>query len=77
MRDRKSDAHRRIAQSQSAVPLTPDTVVHHKNEDKSDNSPGNLETKSRARHTADHNRARPLSRLRKSLRLDDSSGRIY
>lgn len=41
----------------------PGEVVHHKNEDKRDNSYGNLEKKTGGKHTADHHVLLPLVRL--------------
>lgn len=71
MRDRKSDAHMQV------VPAGPGMVRHHRNEDKGDNRPENLEVKPRAEHTADHNRARSLSRLRKSLTMHTRGEKLY
>ena len=64
MRDRSIDIHRTIA----GVPPGDPRVVHHRDEDKTNNSPANLEPEDRAAHTAAHNKARGLSKLRKALR---------
>ena len=64
MRDRPTDIHRTIAGM-----LPGDSrIVHHRDEDKTNNSPANLEPEDRAVHTAAHNKARGLSKLRKALR---------
>jgi hypothetical protein len=52
-------------------------VRHHKNEDKTDNSKGNLEVVSRGKHTADHNRSRGLSKLRKALTMHARGEKLY
>lgn len=70
MRDRKSDtAHRRIAEQLTGRPLGPDEIVHHKDEDKTNNTGPNLEVEARGDHTTRHNKTRGLGRLRKALRL--------
>lgn len=69
MRDRQSDTHhRRVAEAKIGRKLQPHEVVHHVNEDKTDDSPTNLQPEGRGPHTTHHNRTRPLSRLRQSLR---------
>lgn len=77
MRDRKSDAHRAIAERKIGRKLQPTEVVDHLNEDKSDNSPANLEPKQRGAHTAQHNRGRGLSKLRAALRMHQEGKKIY
>ena len=74
MRDRKNDQHRRTATRAAGRPLDPNEIVHHKDEDKANNDPSNLTVEDRAAHTARHNKARGLSRLRKSLRLTQGKG---
>lgn len=51
MRDRKSDAHRRIASTRLGRPLRKDEDVDHLNEDKSDNSPANLRVRTHSEHS--------------------------
>ena len=78
MRDRSSDtAHRRAAEAKLGRRLQPDEVVDHLNEDKADNSPSNLVTKSRSVHTTEHNRTRGLSKLRASLRMVREKKKLY
>ncbi len=78
MRDRKSDtAHRRAAEVKIGRKLKPSEVVDHLNEDKTDNSPANLDPKQRGAHTAQHNRSRGLSKLRASLRMHREGKKIY
>lgn len=68
MRDRPSDtAHRRAAETALRRKLKPGEVVHHRDEDKANNTPTNLEVQSRGAHTRAHNQSRPLSKLRRAL----------
>ena len=78
MRDRKSDiAHRRAAERKLGRKLRKDEIVHHANEDKTDQSPLNLDVKSRSVHTAEHNRHRGLSKLRSALRAYREGRKAY
>lgn len=77
MRDRKSDAHRKIAANKVGRKLAPNEVVHHADEDKANNVDTNLAVEPRGKHTGAHNRARPLSRLRASLRMVRESRKLY
>lgn len=71
MRDRKSDAHTKV------LKVAPNEVRHHKDENKENNAPDNLEPKDRGAHTAEHNRARGLSRLRKALTMQKRGEKLY
>ena len=78
MRDRPSDTtHRRAVEHKLGRALLPTEIVHHENEAKADNSPINLTVKSRSVHTTEHNRARGLSKLRASLRMERERKRLY
>ncbi len=78
MRDRKDDTtHRQNAAIKLGRPLKPSEVVHHADEDKAASHPANMEVKSRGQHTADHNKARPLSQLRASLRMVRERKKLY
>ena len=68
MRDRPNDRHRKVAEAKAGRPLGPNDIAHHKDEDKTNNAPDNLDVVPRGKHTSAHNRQRPLSRLRKALR---------
>lgn len=46
--------HRLIFEKQIGRKLTYNEIVHHKNEDKGDNDPGNLELKTRSEHSREH-----------------------
>ena len=74
MRDRPSDtAHRRAV----GKPLKAGDVVHHLDEDKSNNAPANLTVEPRAAHTARHNAQRGLSKLRAALRMPREGRKTY
>ena len=78
MRDRKNDtAHRRIVEAATGRVLTTNEVVDHLDENKANNTSTNLVAKSRSVHTAEHNRARGLSKLRASLRMVNEKKRLY
>jgi len=46
--------HRRVMESELGRKLSSSEIVHHKNGDKKDNRPGNLEVMTRAEHIAEH-----------------------
>lgn len=77
MRDRKSDAHRLAGERKAGRKLGPNEIVHHKDEDKENNADQNLDVAPRGKHTAAHNRARPLSKLRASLRMQRDGKKLY
>lgn len=71
MRDRKSDAHMKVK------PAGPGQVRHHKDEDKENNAPDNIDVKDRGEHTTDHNKNRGLSKLRKALTMVKRGEKLY
>lgn len=78
MRDRKSDtAHRIAAERKIGRKLQPPEVVDHLDENKENNAPNNLDVKGRGPHTSAHNKTRPLSKLRASLRMVKSGEKLY
>lgn len=77
MRDRKSDVHRAVAEKKVGRKLGPNEIVHHNDEDKANNADANLVVESRGAHTSAHNRARPLSKLRASLRMHREGRKLY
>lgn len=77
MRDRRTDTHRKVAAAKAGRKLSMNEIVHHRDEDKANNSPTNLEVQPRADHTTAHNRQRPLSQLRKALRMTKEGRKLY
>jgi hypothetical protein len=79
MRDRKDDQHRRVAEAKVGRKLQPNEVSHHRDENKANNTSANIEVSTRGQHTAEHNKARGLSKLRKALRrtLSRRDGKQY
>ena len=78
MRDRKNDTdHRHAAVRKLGRALRPDEVVDHLNENKSENAASNLAVVPRGQHTAQHNRARGLSKLRSALRMPAERRKLY
>lgn len=73
MRDRPSDTHRRVAR-RSGLDTTPGRDIHHKDDDKTNNAPSNLESLSHAAHTVITNRRRRVSRLKRALTLPKKDG---
>lgn len=71
MRDRPNDNHMKV------VPAGPGMVRHHVDENKENNAPDNLKVEPRGTHTADHNRARGLSKLRKALTMHQRGEKSY
>lgn len=73
MRDRPNDQHRSNANAQ------PGEVIHHKDEDKSNNAPGNLEKMPAAQHNAitAKSRGSKLTRLRSALRMHKERRKLY
>lgn len=55
------DEHRLIVEKQIGRKLAFNEIVHHKNEDKGDNDPENLEIKSRSEHSRMHMKGNILS----------------
>ena len=77
MRDRRSDQHRTLTEAEQGRLLATDEIVHHVNEDKTDNARLNRTVVPRGQHTANHNRPRSLSRLRRSLRMVKEGRKLY
>lgn len=59
------------------VPAGPGMIRHHKDEDKTNNAPDNLEVESRSAHTTRHNKTRSLGRLRKALTMHKRGEKLY
>lgn len=78
MRDRKSDtAHRTALETKLGRKLLPNEVADHLDEDKSNNTPANLQPMDRGAHTTHHNRHRTLSRLRAAISKNYQGKKLY
>lgn len=65
-RERYEFEHRLVAEKKIGRALRPTEVVHHKNEDRTDNRPGNLVVLTRAEHMDEHRDV--ITRARKAVR---------
>lgn len=74
---RQPNVYRRAAEAKLGRPLTSAEVVHHSDEDIANNAPDNLSTMTRADHASLHGRKRPLSALRKALRMVKEGRKVY
>lgn len=78
MRDRRDDqTHRNVAAAKLGRPLKPNEVVDHANEDKTDNSPANVNAMDRGAHTAQHNQNRGVSKVRAALAMVKNRRKLY
>ena len=71
MRDRKSDAHRKVH------PAPPGHDVHHKDGNKENNDPMNLEDKPHAEHSKQTGREHHLRKLQRALSMPARKERLY
>lgn len=72
MRDRKSDTHRKIANAR------PGENVHHKDGNKENNAPGNLEKMSHSAHSrVTASEPRVLRRLKRALTMPARKEKLY
>lgn len=66
-RNKTYSEHRLIATTILGRDLLPHEVVHHKDEDKTNNHPNNLEVMTRSSHTLLHNKLRRIQRERRKM----------
>lgn len=59
---RTVSVHRLVAEQMVGHPLGPDVVVHHKNGDRYDNRPENLEVMTHKEHAHHHNQKHPIEK---------------
>ena len=52
--------HRAVMERCIGAPIPPGMIVHHVNEDRTDNRPENLKLMTHAEHSAHHNQKHPL-----------------
>lgn len=79
MRDRKSDTHRRVAEAKLGRPIKPGHDIDHRNENKADNSPANLEELPHGAHSSKTGLkgSRSLRTLQASLRMPSTRTKLY
>ncbi len=77
MRDRKSDSHRKAAERHLGRPIKPGHDIDHLNENKDDQSKGNLVEMPHGAHTAKSNKNRSLAKLQKSLAMVRQGKKSY
>ena len=79
MRDRPNDQHRQTAQRSLRRPIRPGFDIDHRNENKLDNSPANLEEVSHAEHSqrTQSSGRRSLRRLQRSLTMPQRREKLY
>jgi N-acetylglucosamine-6-phosphate deacetylase len=77
MRDRPSDTHRRIAQKEAGRKLASSSDVHHKDGNKANNTPGNLDVQPHGAHSAETNKTRSVNKLRKALTMHQRGEKLY
>jgi hypothetical protein len=77
VRDRKSDTHRKVAEKEAGRKLPSSSDVHHKDGNKANNMPGNLEAKPKGEHSAETNKTRGLNKLRKALTMHERGEKLY
>lgn len=77
MRDRPNDEHRTLTEARRGRKLTTNEIVHHADEDKTNNADTNLKIEPRGEHTRTHNRQRGLSKLRAALRMVKEGKKVY
>ena len=77
MRDRKSDTHRRVAEKEAGRKLPSSSDVHHKDGNKANNVPGNLEVKSHSDHAKETGKTKTLNKLRKALTMHERGEKLY
>lgn len=57
--------------------VKPGQIRHHKDENKANNAPDNLEAQDRGAHTTAHNKTRGLGKLRKALTMHQRGEKLY
>lgn len=75
--DRNRGPYRQTLERKLGRKLAPGELAHHINEDKTDNSPANLEPKTRSAHTTHHNKTRGLGKLQKALTMHKRGEKLY
>lgn len=79
MRDRKTDAHRTAAERKLGRPVKPGHDIDHRNEDKTDNSPANLQELPHGTHSRETQSPgrKSLRALQRSLSMPTRREKLY
>ncbi len=77
MRDRPSSTHRNVASKASGGTIPRGTDVHHKDDNKANNAPGNLEQMSHSAHSSHTGKTRGLRKLRHALTMHERKEKLY
>jgi hypothetical protein len=79
MRDRKSDRHRKAAELKLGRPIKPGHDIDHRNENKEDNNPANLQELPHGEHSSltGSKERRTLRQLQKSLAMPAKKEKLY
>lgn len=79
MRDRPRDTHRTVAARQLGRPIKPGHDVDHRNENKADNSPANLQELPHATHSklTQSSGRKSLRKLTKALTMPTRKEKMY
>lgn len=79
MRDRPNDTHRRVAALKLGHPIKPGHDIDHRNENKADNSPGNLEELPHGTHSSKTGKRenRSLRKLQAALAMERKKETLY
>lgn len=74
---KKIDEHRYIMEQKLGRKLGFNEIVHHKDEDKSNNDPNNLELKDRSDHSREHSKGRKASKETKLALSKAKKGKAH
>lgn len=77
VRDRPNDHHRKVAAAKMSRPLKPGEDVHHKDNNKANNRPENLDVMPHGEHTKTSVKGRKVAQLVKSLTMRSRGEKLY
>ena len=77
MADPTKPSYRSIASRTAGRKLLPGEDVHHKDDNQSNNAPGNLEVKTHSAHSTHTGKTKGLRALRHSLAMQAKKQKLY